>query len=348
MVRIGDIDRFVFIVGAPRCGTTTLSHFLKAHPAVSSPVVKEPHFFAQNDLRRVPDAELRSRIEGEYLRRFFRPDPSRSVAMDASVTYLYTPEQLEPILHLWPNSRFIVTLRDPLTMLPSLHKRLIYIGDETIVQFDKAWAAVPARRQGKRVPRRCADPRWLLYDEAARFSTYLERLFATVGRERCLVLLFDDLVADPARQYRRLMAFAGLERVPWTDFSARRSSYGVRSRFLQRILKRPPAAMRNFFAGEEFQERIRDLNADPSSPTRTLLSLRKRLLRWNRIAAPSEPLKPGLRREICRTFEGEIDRLGTLLGRDLSHWCRAEPPMDAPDGNLRQVAESTRTAAASR
>jgi hypothetical protein len=51
MVSVSDFNRFVFIVGAPRCGTTTLAQFLKAHPAVSFPVVKEPHFFSQNDLR---------------------------------------------------------------------------------------------------------------------------------------------------------------------------------------------------------------------------------------------------------------------------------------------------------
>ena len=51
MVRVGDFDRFAFIVGAPRCGTTTLAQFLKNHPSVSFPAVKEPHFFSQHNLR---------------------------------------------------------------------------------------------------------------------------------------------------------------------------------------------------------------------------------------------------------------------------------------------------------
>src|SRR3954453_7905532 len=119
MARVDDFERFVFIVGAPRCGTTTLSHFLKEHPEVSFPIVKEPHFFAQNDLRGLDDDELRCRVEREYLGRFFRPCQGRRVGADASVTYLYTPEHLEPALRLWPDSRFIVALRNPLTMLPS-------------------------------------------------------------------------------------------------------------------------------------------------------------------------------------------------------------------------------------
>ena len=331
MVSVSDFNRFVFIVGAPRCGTTTLAQFLKAHPAVSFPVVKEPHFFSQNDLRGLGDDELRSRVEREYLRRFFISRPGRRTAADASVTYLYTPEQLEPILRLWPDSRFVIAVRDPLTMLPSLHRRLIYLGDETIPSFEQAWAAVPDRAEGRRIPRRCADPRWLRYDQAGRLATHLERLFAVVGRDRCMVHLFDDLAADPAASYRQLMEFVGVPPQSRTDFSICRPSKKVRFRWLQRALKRPPVAVREYFAGEQFRQRISDLdNRDRRKAPGTILSIRKRLLEWNRVTAPPEPLSPALQAQIRREFEGEVDRLGQLLGRDLGHWLqrRCEMPVE--------------------
>ncbi len=323
MVSVSDFDRFVFIVGAPRCGTTTLAQFLNNHPAVSFPLVKEPHFFAQNDLRGLSDQQLRQQVESEYLRRFYRRESGRRIGADASVTYLYTPEQLEPILRLWPDSRFVVALRDPLTMLPSLHQRLIYIGDENLPDFADAWAAVPDRAAGRRIPRGCADPRWLRYDQAARFATHLERLFATVGKERCQVVLFDDLATDPAGQYHAFMDFLGLEAVPGTDFTPRRSGKKVRIRWLQRMLKRPPNAVREYVAGEKFRQRVCDLDDQAARKVPSaVLSLRKRLLAWNRVSLPPEPLSQDLQIRICRQFEDEIDRLGTLLGRDLSHWLR--------------------------
>jgi hypothetical protein len=295
--------------------------------------VKEPHYFAQNDLRGLGDAALRGRVEGEYLRRFFQCDPARRIGMDASVTYLYAPEQLEPVLKFWPDSRFVVALRNPITMLPSLHARLLYIGDETIKRFDEAWDAIPERRAGRRIPGRCADPRWLFYDEAARFSTYLERLFAVVGRHRCRVVLFDDLASNPAREYRRLMDFAGLEPELGIDLRARRSSYAVRSHWLQRILKRPPKAMRDLLAGEQFYERFRDLDAKRNRRVSGgILRLRKRVLQWNRYPRPkrvlqwnryprpADPLSPYMHDAICGTFGGEVERLGALIGRDLTHW----------------------------
>ena len=60
-------NQFIFVVGAPRCGTTTLSRFLKEHPAINFPALKEPHYFALNDLRGLSDEELRERVEGEFL-----------------------------------------------------------------------------------------------------------------------------------------------------------------------------------------------------------------------------------------------------------------------------------------
>lgn len=319
MVGVGDFDRFIFVAGAPRCGTTSIAEFLRNHPATNYPFVKEPHFFAQHDLRGRSDAELRQRVEDGYLRRFFAARDDARIGADASVTYLYTPEQLEPAVRLWPDSRFIVTVRNPVSMLPSLHQRLLYIGDETIPDFADAWAAVPDRAAGRRIPARCAEPRWLRYDEAPRFATYLERLFSVVGRDKCHLIVFDDLQSDPVGEYRRLMSFAGLQPVPGIDFSAKRTSKRVRNLWLQRLLKRPPAIVRSVLGGPSSQ-RPRDYGGDSATTDNAVLSLRKRLLRWNRIPGAPAPLPEALRTDICRTFETEIERLELILGRDLSHW----------------------------
>jgi hypothetical protein len=319
MVRVSDIDRMVFVVGAPRCGTTTLSRFLRGHPAIRFPAVKEPHFFAQHDLRGLSDDALRRRVEAEYLNRFFQNGEGRRVGADCSVTYLYTPELLEPVLRIWPESRFVIALRDPLTMLPSLHQRLLFMGDEMLTSFAKAWAAVPDRAAGRRIPRGCVEPRWLRYDEAARFGTYVERLFKVVGKERCLPVIFDDLAADPGGEYRNLMDFCGLEPVPGAEVTAHRSGKAVRIQWLQRLLKRPPAALAKQLAKDRYLSRARDEDAGELNPGK-ILSLRKRLLQWNRIDASAPPLSAKLQLELRAHYKPEIDRLSRLIGRDLGHW----------------------------
>ena len=330
MVSIRDFDRFACIVGAPRCGTTTLSQFLKAHPAVCFPFVKEPHFFVQTDLRHLTTQALEEQVKREYLDRFFgHCEPGRRVGADASVTYLYSPEQLEPMLRLWPDSRFVIAVRDPLRMLPSLHSRLFYLGDENIPSFEEAWAAVPDRTAGRRIPRTCVEPRWLRYDEAARFGTYVERFFAAVGRERCLVILFDDLTADPRGQYERMMRFFGLAPDSNVDLRARRQGHGVRLPWLQRLLKRPPRRLRQYVAGEHYRQRERALDRSArrsASGTERIMTVRKRLLRWNRVPLAQPPISLDVQHEIRARLQDEVSHLGELIERDLGHWLAPRRP----------------------
>ena len=325
MPRIQDIDRFLFIVGAPRCGTTTMARWLQAHPQVLFPFVKEPHYFWQHDLRGLPDAELRRTIEHDYLDHFFaKPDADQSVAADSSVSYLYAPERLEPALKLWPDSRFVVAVRDPLSLLPSLHKRLIFTGDENIRRFEDAWAAVPDRAAGRRIPWSTIEPQWLRYDEAARFGTYVERLFSAVGQERCLVMVFDDLVADPEGQYRKLLDFAGLRHVEPVSLDAERESKSVRWMLLQQLLKRPPRMLLPYLASIRHRGRFDKEAGRQAKKTSTgnSRSLRKRLLKWNKVPDEKRPVPMHVQQDIRAQYQGEIDKLGDLIGRDLGHWLR--------------------------
>lgn len=318
MPRITDYDRFAFIVGAPRCGTTTISRMLR-RPDVSFSLIKEPHFFSEHDLRGLSDGNLRKRVEEDYLTRFFAPADGARIGAEGSVSYLYTPEQMEPVLKVWPDSRFVICVRDPITMLPSLHQRLIYIGDETLTRFEDAWAATPDRAAGRRIPKSCLDSRWLRYDEAGRLATYVERLFATVGRERCLVVVFDDLVADARREFARILDFIGIDASEPIDVPVARDSRRPRYVWLHRLLKRPPRALHHV-ASRHYRLRLNGEDDDSSRAMDKVLSVRKRLLRWNRVQAPTDPVPVHVQDEIRLYLQDEVDRLGSLIGRDLSHW----------------------------
>jgi hypothetical protein len=328
---------FACIVGAPRCGTTSLAMLLKQHPGICFSSVKEPHFFSQYDLTGLPDDELKRRVDDHYLSRYFSACVgSRPLLAEASVTYLYAPERMEPILRLWPDAKFIIAVRDPLEMLPSLHHRLLYLGDETVTDFAKAWKLNAQRAQGRSIPRTCVDPRWLRYDLAGRLGTYVENFFEAVGRERCLVVVFDDLATDPAGTHRQMLDFLGLPAQELQNYGARRGSKGFRFGWLQRLLKRPPIATRALLAGEAYRQRVGKVEKRKKSSPLALavLASRKRLLRWNKVPAKPTPLPFSLKREICESFAGEVAHLSRLIGRDLSHWLdgKTNPasPADTP------------------
>ena len=138
---------FACIVGAPRCGTTTLSRLLASHPQVSFSAVKEPHFFSRIELDGMSDEELRDFVAGHYLARYFPGvEPSAKVMAEGSVSYLYAPDHMRAVLRLWPDAKFIIAARDPLQLIPSLHQRLLYQGDEVVKDLESAWRMIEDRR----------------------------------------------------------------------------------------------------------------------------------------------------------------------------------------------------------
>jgi|GEM_PF-85860 len=327
---------FVWIVGAPRCGTTTLAGFLKDHPDVCFSYMKEPHYFSRHDLTGLADDELHRRLEADYLPRFFPHRSGERVLAEGSVSYLYAPQPLSVVLRCWPASKFIVALRDPLEMIPSLHQRLLVTGDETERDLQRAWGLMEERARGRRIPPSCMDPRLLQYREAGCFGSYVADLFHAVGPERCFLAVFDDLTADPAAIYEEMLAFLGLPFHPRSDFAARRTSRGYKVGWLQRLLKRPPVAAR-LLASDRFLQRTRPLNGGGRPGLQAVARLRKALLKWNE-ARPTKPeLAPELRTAICAALAEEIADLSELIGRDLGHWL---------DGAPAQVARERREAAA--
>lgn len=312
------------IVGAPRTGTTSLARFLSNHPSVCFSSVKEPHFFSQNDLTGMPDDELRGIVKQDYIDRYFAHcSAAGSIMMEGSVSYLYAPEQMEPILRLWPGAKFIIGVRDPMQMIPSLHQRLLTLGDENVQDFNQAWRLLDARKAGKRIPRTCADPRWLRYDEAGRLGHYVKRFIAAVGRERCFISVYDDLAADPAASYRNILSFLGLPDDHQSDFTAHRSSEGFKSGWLQRLLKRPPVVTRRILAGGHYRQRVEavdKLSRDPPRMVRAVMAVRKRLLDWNKAPAPPVEIAPDVRSDIRSRLYADIQDLGDIIGRDFGHW----------------------------
>jgi len=55
-------------------------------------------------------------------------------------------------------------LRNPLEMVPSYHHRMLYVLEENVRDFEKAWDLQEKRARGKRVPRRCMNGRLLERD----------------------------------------------------------------------------------------------------------------------------------------------------------------------------------------
>ena len=88
-------------------------------------------------------------------------------------------------------------------------------------------------------------------------------------------------------------------------------------------MKRPPRILLPYLASLRHQGRFdkkAGKKASKTDPGTGSKSLRKRLIRWNRLPDEKRPISVAVQREMREHFKEEIDRLGSLIGRDLSHW----------------------------
>jgi hypothetical protein len=316
-----ELPPLVCIAGAPRCGTTSLAEFMRAHPDICFSRIKEPHFYSRFDLIALNDDQLRSTVSHSYVQRFFHRTGQEAVLAEGSVSYFYAAERMRPLLRIWPDAKFIVMLRDPLQLLPSLHQRLLYLGDETVTDFARAWRLNGDRAAGRKIPPTCVDPRMLRYDEVGRLGKYLSEFLKVVGRNRCLLILHEDFAADPSAVYHRVQEFIGVRAVEPPEQRLHRASTGFRFGWLQRLLYRPPIVTRAILGRTPKPDAflgVRDRKS--SSFARFARNIRRQLVRWNQVPARPAVVPLDVRREISELLADDIELLAALIGRNLDHW----------------------------
>lgn len=296
----------LFLVGAPKCGTSALAEYLSGHPNVLFSAPKEPHYFAFDFPRHraVPDRE-------SYLNLFGRAGPEHTVRGEGSVWYLHSREAVPRIRAFNPAAKLVVMLRNPADLVYSLHSTHLRATDEDVADFGQAWALQADRAEGRHIPRNCRTPALLQYREVACLGEQVGRLLENCPREQVHFILFDDFRKRTAEIYRDTLAFIGLPDDGRTDFPVVNANQVRHSRWLAEQLINPPGWLR----GAWHKSKRYLGNAEQYG---------HRFLRWAYLANAKEkqrpPMPPDLREHIMQSLASDIRKLGELIGRDLSHW----------------------------
>lgn len=195
----------VFILGAPKCGTTSLSNWLVEHPQVFFSPIKEPHFFNYDYGFR------RALTLSQYESLFAGADDSHHAVCEASVRYLYSRTAVPAILAYVKNPKFVVMVRNPVEMAASLHEQTLFNGDEDIPDFERAWRIQGERLYGSLLPKHCKDPQLLQYGILCKLGKQVERLYKMVPREQVHLIHLEKLRSSPRTEWVRLQSFLEIE-----------------------------------------------------------------------------------------------------------------------------------------
>ena len=291
-----------FIVGAPKCGTTALSEYLRNHPQAFISTPKEPHYFAT-------DIEQRSVTSlDDYLSLFAAANESHVAIGEASVWYLYSKEAIKKIRKFKPSAKLIVMVRNPADLVYSMHSQGLFNLAESELDFSKAWSLSEKRKVGAPVPKECLDRKLLYYDEIAKLGTQLENVLKYFPLDQVKVLFFEEFTSDTKRVYRDVLDFLGLKDDLRMRFQKINQNKRRRSRFVKHVTQNLPTGLVSLYLKVKTAAGIGDIG---------LLS---KIEKWNKVNTIRQPLANSMRREVIQTYEEDILKLAGITKRDLGHW----------------------------
>jgi hypothetical protein len=284
-----------FIVGAPKCGTTSMALWLAEHPNSFFCSPKEPAYFATDYGYRVV------KEEEEYQRLFFAASPNAHVRAEASTCYLHSRCAVTNILSVLPKAKFLVMLRSPVEMAQSLHGQELYSLNEDISDFGLAWLAQDQRSRGLQIPKRCRDSILLQYFERCCVGSQLNRLLLSALPEQVKVVFLEDVRQQEEATLGSILDFAQLDAAALWPFPTKNVAKRHKSFFLKKALHSFDS-IKNKFSLRGGSGLLSPLHKFVGSPN------------------PRQGLAPDLVSKLFDAFRQEIDLVESIVGRIPDNW----------------------------
>lgn len=292
------------VIGAGKSGTTSLYFYLKQHPDIYVPAVKETNFFAVEGInlsfsgpRDAVEAKNYFQINTlEKYQALFADAAEEKAIGEVSPYYIYSPRASQGIYRHVPDAKVICILRNPVDRAYSNYLHLFRDGREPLKSFEEAIAAEEQR---------IADnwsPSWH-YAHAGFYYELLQRYFEYFHPKQIKVFLYENYISDPQNVVKELFDFLGVDSSFQPDMSTRYNASGIPKNPLVHSLLSKRNPIRNI---------VKDLV--PKSISDKVVKFRNS----NLDKPPSLSLET--RKRLQSRYQPDIIKLQDLIKTDLSGW----------------------------
>lgn len=188
----------LFVIGAAKCGTTSLHHYLDLHPEISMSKIKEPGYFLDegHETRRVDSREA-------YLELF---DLGHAVRGESSVVYSGSDRAAAIAGRMAaeaPGASLVYLVRDPIERL--LSGLRMTLGEGVVSQADLRFGNDLEDLIGD--PHDPTNPRLV----ASRYMTQIRRFMAAFSESQILVIDSDRLRGDRIATIQEIYSFLDVD-----------------------------------------------------------------------------------------------------------------------------------------
>jgi len=188
-----------FIVGATRCGTSSLYEYLNKTTGIFMSKIKEPAFFSVSINRR-----KHIHTENEYLKLFKSAKTGQPIG-EATTRYFIDPKSSILIKNRIPNAKIIILLRDPVERAFSSY--LYYLRRENKESFD----LIIKKSMDTDL---AGDYLLHLVVNGGLYYESVKRYIDAFGRDSVKILFFEDFFSNIENNFKELLEFLDVKSEP--------------------------------------------------------------------------------------------------------------------------------------
>jgi len=284
-----------FILGAAKYETTSLYHYLKQHPEIYLPIIKEPHFFDNGTLYR--------KGLNWYLSTHFDGAETYRAREEATPRYFHLPQIVIPrLLEVYQEEppKFIVIFRDPVKRAWShyLHRWRLGLEQES---FERALTLEEERSK--------KGDSWVSYFRDGLYAQQFKTWLAHFPKERFCFVFTEELADNPVNMVQNIFHFLGVDHTVTVDTAVKKNVAAVpRSMRLMKLLnkefliKRTMKTILPFYLRRQLGQLLRGLLLIPCQ---------------EKIEPPYE-----IQLMLRQRYREDILELQEIVDKDLGHWLR--------------------------
>jgi hypothetical protein len=294
------IPNFI-IAGGSRCGTTALYQFLKEHPQISFPRLKEPRYFSSINNKFPHNGPGDYSIDSAIIKNFenyknlFRNFNTKLVG-EASPDYLYFYKNtVDEIYNTLGDIKIIIILRNPIDRAFSGYNHLVRDNREKL-SFEKALKEEPNRKKNN------YDFMWF-YKE---IGLYYQQVKAFKEKfSNVLVIFQENLREKPDLTLEKTFNFLGVENIEGIDFTINYNPVGAPNNPIAKFLLNRNNKL-SYLLREFFKRTI---------PRNKLEKISSRFIKKG-------SLDKSIKDYLYNYYLEDIKKLEDLLETDLSLWLK--------------------------
>ena len=288
----------LLLIGAPKCGTTSLLYWMRQHPEIFHPWSKMPISASESgfliggiaDLPYSPTKPIGTLLLPNEIN--FDNYKKQKWIIDKSPLHLYSANALNLVTNFLPNSKVVITIRDPLDLFISWHGEM-----SKGLEYNVSLSELVERLEEEDWEANIENSQTWSFRTYPSYSKSIYSWIENLGQDRVRIIKLNTIANNPRQVLDSLSEWLEIDPIKMpTNLTVKNQGGKLSENPLRKILRRPPKFIFIFARILLPSRRIRKIILDPI-----------RRMGWKYIPTEKETLSPNVEEKIKKIFSEDVN-----------------------------------------